>query len=73
MLSVEKRLRGRFAQITSADWEKEGQQLYLRVSTSLTSLSQIKSLSRQISDYLDEIDAGASSYILDVFSASASN
>lgn len=68
-MNIEQKLKDKFTKINKAFFEKESGNDFLRVEVEPKTLDEVTKLSREISDYLDEIDTNDNEYILDVYSS----
>lgn len=68
-MSIKEKLKEKFNVINDAFFEKEAGVTFLRVEVALKSLDDVTKVSREISDYLDEIDNTDNEYFLDVYSS----
>ena len=67
-MNLEKRLLEKFDKINKAYFETEMGMKFLKVEVNIRDLDSITEISREISNYLDEIDKTDDVYYLDVFS-----
>ncbi|MBN3535030.1 ribosome assembly cofactor RimP [Mycoplasma procyoni] len=70
-MEILQKIKENFSDVLEVYFEKEGVLKFLRVKTALRSLSDIETLSRKISDFIDKHDTGTEEFYLDVFSKGA--
>ncbi|MGY6172280.1 hypothetical protein ACW95P_02965 [Candidatus Mycoplasma pogonae] len=71
-MNIEQRLKAQFSEINKVFFEKELGQDFLRIEVNLTSMDAVESVTRLISDFLDQNYETDKQYFLDVYSHGSS-
>lgn len=68
-MDIKSKLKEKFSAVNDAFFEKEANMNFLRVEVKFKDLNEVVNISKEISDYLDQIDKSDNEYYLDVYSS----